>query len=282
MQDRWKRDLSSGALGRVVMADVLTRRLETILPGGRGVWVPMDHSASSFPEEGLEDPESSVDAAIEGGADAIVLQKGAMTYHSSRTGWNRFVCHTSVSTVHGGENSQDKVLVATASECLSRGAIAVSAQVNLGDPAESDMIQRLASITTESYSHEIPVLGMFYPRGPNLSLDPDDITRGVAHAARLAWDIGCNVVKVPWTGSEESFKIVTSSVPIPVLVSGGPRKISFPEVLDIVGKSLNAGGSGVCIGRQVFGAEDPASHIRALRAMVHDGSNSHEASRLLG
>ncbi|RJU87821.1 MAG: fructose-bisphosphate aldolase, partial [Candidatus Poseidoniales archaeon] len=58
------------------MADALANRLETLLPGGRGVWVPMDHSASSFPENGLMDADSAVDAAIEGGADAIVLHKG--------------------------------------------------------------------------------------------------------------------------------------------------------------------------------------------------------------
>tara|TARA_B100000686_G_scaffold353116_1_gene457422 strand:+ start:759 stop:1553 length:795 start_codon:yes stop_codon:yes gene_type:complete len=264
------------------MADALAARLETILPGGKGVWVPMDHSASAFPEYGLGDTNSSVDAAIEGGADAIILQKGAVSYHSSRTGWNRFVCHASVSTIHGGDRSQDKIVVATASECLARGAIGISAQVNLGDPAEPDMIHRLGLITTASHELQTPVLGMFYPRGPNLSLDPSDATSGVAHAARLAWEMGCNVVKVPWTGSEESFNIVTSSVPIPVLVSGGPRETNFSEILELVEKSINAGGSGVCIGRHVFGVEDPASHIRALRAMVHDGASSHEASRHLG
>ncbi|MBI88043.1 MAG: fructose-bisphosphate aldolase [Euryarchaeota archaeon] len=264
------------------MTGVLSARLEAILPGGRGVWVPMDHSASAFPESGLEDTDSSVDSAIEGGADAIILHKGALSYHSRRTGWNRFVCHTSVSTSHGGDRSNDKVVVATVSECLDRGAIGVSAQVNLGDPAEPEMIERIGSITTESQKHETPVLGMFYPRGPNLTLDPADSTVGVAHAARLAWEVGCNVVKVPWTGSEESFRIVTSSVPIPVLVSGGQRKASFMEILEIVEKSINAGGSGVCIGRHVFAADDPASHIRALRAMVHDGANPEEASRHLG
>ena len=61
------------------MADALANRLETLLPGGRGVWVPMDHSASSFPEGGLNNIDSAVDAAIEGGADAIVLHKGLVS-----------------------------------------------------------------------------------------------------------------------------------------------------------------------------------------------------------
>jgi DhnA family fructose-bisphosphate aldolase class Ia len=42
-----------------------------------------------------------------------------------------------------------------------------------------------------------------------------------------------------------------------------------------------SGGSGVCIGRQVFGANDPESCIRALRAVVHDGATAVNASKLL-
>ena len=263
------------------MTDVLASRLETILPDGRGVWVPMDHSASSFPEHGLVNTDSAVDAVIEGGADAIVMQKGPISHHFARTSWGRFVCHASLSTIHGGDRSQDKILVATSTEGLNRGAIAMSAQVNLGDPAEPEMIERMARITTESNEKELPVLGMFYPRGNNLYLDKSDSTGGVAHAARLAWELGCNVVKVPWTGSEESFRIVTSSVPIPVLVSGGPKDEDFRSVLELVEKSINAGGSGVCMGRNVFASEDPASRIRALRAMVHDGAKAEDASRHL-
>ena len=263
------------------MADALANRLETLLPGGRGVWVPMDHSASSFPEGGLNNIDSAVDAAIEGGADAIVLHKGPVSYHFARTSWGRFVCHSSMSTIHGGSRSQDKITVSNPKESLSRGAIGVSGQVNLGDPAEPDMILRMSKLTSEALEVETPVLGMFYPRGPNLIPDPSDPTKGVAHAARLAWELGCNVVKVPWTGSEESFRIVTSSVPIPVLVSGGAIEDEFPHILELVAQSINAGGSGVCIGRHVFAAEDPASHIRSLRAIVHDGASASEAARHL-
>ena len=263
------------------MADALAIRLETLLPGGKGVWVPMDHSASSFPEDGLMDSDSAVDAAIEGGADAIVLHKGPISYHVARTSWGRFVCHSSMSTIHGGQRAQEKVTVSNAKECLSRGAIGISGQVNLGDPAEPEMILRMSNITSEALEEELPVLGMFYPRGPNLRANSSDPTMGVAHAARLAWELGCNVVKVPWTGSEESFRIVTSSVPIPVLVSGGERDVEFSQILQIVEQSINAGGSGVCIGRHVFAAEDPASHIRSLRAIVHDGASAEEAARHL-
>ena len=131
------------------------------------------------------------------------------------------------------------------------------------------MILDMGELTTEAHELGIPVLGMVYPRGPNLVALPNDITGGVAHAARIAYEMGCHAVKVPWTGNAESFRKVCSAVPIPVLIAGGPKEGNFSETLEIVRYAMSAGGAGVCMGRQVFGAKDPAACIRALREIVH-------------
>ena len=36
------------------MVEGLESRLDMILPGGKGVWIPMDHGISQYPEDGLE------------------------------------------------------------------------------------------------------------------------------------------------------------------------------------------------------------------------------------
>ena len=254
--------------------------LSRVLPGGRGVWIPMDHGLSGYPETGLNQMDNVIDSVIKGGADAIVLQKGLLTHQFSRTSWDGFVCHLSASTVHGGPRSQSKVLVGGVEEAISRGSVAVSGQVNLGDNAESEMLQDLGLITTEAWGLDVPTLGMVYPRGPNLILDSEDSTQGVAHAARVAFELGCNVVKVPWTGSIESFEEVTSAVPIPVLIAGGTGT-SFTDTLEIVVKSIIAGGSGVCMGRQIFGSENPLRRVLALRAVVHGDYGLNRAMPIL-
>ena len=264
------------------MADTLEDRLARILPGGRGVWVPMDHGASGYPEAGLGDMDSVVEAVISGGADAIVLHKGALSHHADATGWGGFVCHVSASTVHGGTRSQSKVSVASAEECWQRGAMALSGQVNLGDESEPEMIEALGVLTTESFPLGLPVLGMAYPRGPNLKLIEGDETGGIAHAARLAWELGCHVVKVPWTGTADSFRSVIEAVPIPVLIAGGPSGIPFENTLDIVEEAMSVGGAGVCMGRQVFASEDPAARVTALRQVIHEGVSAADAAALLG
>ena len=251
------------------MSGELSTRLERLLPNGRGVWIPMDHGLSGYPEDGLNRMNEVVDAIIAGGADAIVCQKGVLTEQSVRTGWDGFVCHVSASTAHGGRNSQSKVKVANASEAKSRGATAVSGQINLGDEQEPQMLIDMGLLTTEAYAENMPVLGMVYPRGPNLVNLPNDITGGVAHAARVAYEVGCHAVKVPWTGNAESFRKVCEAVPIPVLISGGPKGGDFAETLEVVRYAIAAGGAGVCMGRQVFGAKDPATCIRQLREIIH-------------
>jgi len=263
------------------MADTLEDRLDRILPDGKGVWIPMDHGASHYPEQGLEDMDSLVEKVISGGADAIVLHKGALTHHVDETGWHGFVCHVSASTTHGGKRDQYKVTVATAEECWQRGAMGVSGQINLGDEAEPEMIAALGELTTESFPLGMPVLGMVYPRGPNLNLSEGDQTGGVAHAARLAWELGCHAVKVPWTGSPESFRRVTEAVPIPVLIAGGSSDAPFADTLAIVEQAMSAGGAGVCMGRQVFGSKDPSAHVAALRQVIHKGISATNAAAIL-
>ncbi len=257
-------------------SDVLSK----LLPGGRGVWIPMDHGLSGYPEQGLDQMDLVIDFAIKGRADAIVLQKGVLTHQYKRTSWDRFVCHLSASTVHGGPRSQSKVTVGDVEEVISRGAVAVSAQVNLGDDSESEMLYDMGQITSDSWNHGVPTLGMVYPRGPNLILDPEDKTRGIAHAARVAFELGCDVVKVPWTGSIDSFQKVTSGVPIPVLIAGGTGS-SFSDTLDIVSKSIIAGGSGVCMGRQIFGSANPLHRLLALRSIIHGNSSLNDALEIL-
>ena len=61
------------------MSGELSTRLERLLPNGRGVWIPMDHGLSGYPEDGLNRMNEVVDALIAGGAVAIVCQKGVLT-----------------------------------------------------------------------------------------------------------------------------------------------------------------------------------------------------------
>ena len=147
----------------------------TLLPNGKGVWIPVDHGVSDFPVQGLENLDNLIQSIAH--ADAIVAQKGVVSHYSTMA---NFVCHLSASTRHAGARSSDKVLVGSVEESLSRGAKGVSVQVNMGSDDEPDMIERLGLITQDAHYLNCPVLGMIYPRGPNLSVMEGDDTEAVA------------------------------------------------------------------------------------------------------
>jgi len=251
---------------------------DSLLPNGKGVWIPIDHGVSDFPVEGLENLDQLIDSISN--ADAIIAQKGVVSHYASVDA--NFVAHLSVSTRHAGERNSDKMLVGTVEEALSRGAKGVSVQVNMGSPDEPEMIERLGSVTQDSHYLNCPVLGMIYPRGENLNIMDGDDTMGAAHAARLAFELGCDVVKTIWTGSVESFRKVTSAVPIPVLIAGGPAGSTTEEILTIVHQAMQAGGGGVCMGRQVFSHSMPKAMVSALKSIVHEGSSVEKAMQDAG
>lgn len=241
--------------------------LNELLPNGRGVWIPVDHGASQFPSSGLENMTDLYSKL--GAVDAVVAQKGVVSHLSTFTG-PPLIAHLSVSTVHGGEHSDNKVLVGSVEEAVARGALAVSAQVNLGSIHENEMITRMGELSRQCHLQGIPLLGMMYARGPNLQTDGDP-TLGIAHAVRLGWELGCDVVKTSWTGSMETFEIVTSGVPIPVLIAGGESDGDVVGLLKMVKQSILAGGAGICMGRQVFASNDVAGLAKALHQVVHAG-----------
>ena len=143
------------------------------------------------------------------------------------------------------------------------------------------MIVRMGEISEQCHHLGVPLLGMMYARGPNLQTEGDP-TKGVAHAVRLGWELGCDVVKTTWTGSIESFDMVTSGVPIPVLVAGGAKGDYGAGLFKMIKQSILAGGAGVCMGRNVFSHENPQEMATALHQLVHQQLGPIEAAEKLG
>jgi DhnA family fructose-bisphosphate aldolase class Ia len=157
-------------------------------------------------------------------------------------------------------------LVSSVKHALRIGATAVSVHVNLADPHEPEMLRDLGVIAEECDFWGLPLLAMMYVRGGERESEYDP--RKIAHAARVAEELGADLVKVNYTGTPESFREVTGSVKIPVLIAGGPRMSSLEELFDMIQGALQAGAGGVSIGRNVFQAADPTSLALKIRHML--------------
>ena len=73
-------------------------RLERISTDNRFLIVPMDHGVTMGPVKGLVDIEATIDAITDGGADAVLTQKGvAPRVHEHKNG-SGYIVHLNGST----------------------------------------------------------------------------------------------------------------------------------------------------------------------------------------
>jgi DhnA family fructose-bisphosphate aldolase class Ia len=164
-------------------------------------------------------------------------------------------------------------------QAIKLGADGVSVHVNLGDMNEDKMLEDLGKISEKCLEWGMPLIAMMYARGEHIENPFDPET--VAHCARVAAELGADIVKVAYTGDPETFRRVTEGCPIPVVIAGGPKMSNDREILEMVEGAMKAGAKGVSIGRNAFQHDDPEKIVRAIAAIVHEGVSAEEALKLV-
>ncbi|MCL1984924.1 MAG: 2-amino-3,7-dideoxy-D-threo-hept-6-ulosonate synthase [Betaproteobacteria bacterium] len=257
-------------------------RLERIINRDtkRTIIIPMDHGTTVGAIDGLVDMPAAVNDMAEGGADAVLMHKGLVRCGHRKSGKDMgLIVHLSASTSLS-PLSNTKTLVGTVEEAITLGADAVSVHVNLGDDNERDMLNDFGRTATACEKWGIPLLAMIYARGPKITngFDP----KLIAHCARVGVELGADIVKVPYSGSLDSFAEVVQACCVPVVIAGGERMESTVEFLQMVHDSLRAGGAGLSVGRNVFQHPRRVDLVRAVRALVHEDRTVAHALAMLG
>jgi class I fructose-bisphosphate aldolase len=114
-----------------------------------------------------------------------------------------------------------------------------------------------------------------YPRGQGLrnAKTPESI----AYSARLGLELGADVAKVKYPGSEEAMEeTVRMAGKTKVVMSGGSKR-SDEEFLSNVKSVIDAGGAGLAVGRNVFQRENPERILDALEKVIFEESSVEEA-----
>ena len=235
-------------------------RMARLTRGGMWVMVPLDHGVSMGPAPGLGLPGDAI-AAVAGHATCVTLHKGLVREAAPFADRLGVLLHLSAST-DAAPDPHDKRLVATVEEALRLGCDGVSIHVNVGSLTESRQVEEAGRVATACGQWGVPLVTMAYPRGPKVA-NPHDPAL-VAHAARLAAELGADAAKVPYTGSPDTFRDVVQGCPVPVLVAGGPRTGSFDALLADLRGARKAGARGCSVGRHVFQHPDPAAAAAAV------------------
>jgi len=209
-----------------------------------------------------------VDKVAMGGANAVIMHSGMVGAGHRKSGIDiGLIIHLSGAT-NLSPHPNRKVLVCSVERALKLGADACSIHLNIGADEEPEMLQDAHKVVEASREWGLPLLAMMYPRGGKISNENDPDVVNIA--VRVGAELGADIVKTNYTGDIDSFKYIIKSVDVPVIIAGGPKMETIPELLKVVYDSIQAGGSGVAFGRNVFQADDPQRLVKAIAKIVHD------------
>jgi class I fructose-bisphosphate aldolase len=155
------------------------------------------------------------------------------------------------------------------------GASSVGFTVYGGSNHEIEMVEEFREAQENARDYELPVVMWSYPRGQGLKNDTAPGT--IAYAARLALELGADVAKVKFPGSQSAMEqAVRMAGPTKVVMSGG-SKTSDEAFLTDVKATMDAGGKGLAVGRNVWQRENPERILDALEQVIFEEASVEEA-----
>lgn len=253
-----------------------TRRLNRILASdGKALIVAMDHAAIQGPK-GLERPGEVIRQVIAGGADAILT-----TYGIARTFGKELAPVGLILRTDGGQSTIGPDITESAplydvEDALRLGADGVVANAGPGHRNEVRHMAWLAELASDCDRWGVVLVAEMVPGG----FDSGPEFRTLANhqlAARFGSEYGADLLKTPYC---DNFEQVVNSVYTPIVVPGG-SKMTEEQLLTMVYNAVQAGAVGCAVGRNIWGAPDPAKMCAALAAIIHGSASVAEAMKLL-
>jgi fructose-bisphosphate aldolase, class I len=212
------------------------------------------------------DPAFIMETAYKGGFNGIVFQKGlAEKYYDGRV--PLIVKTNGKAGLNRGEPNSK--LNCSVEYAVSLGAKAVGYTIYLGSQYEGEMFQEFGKLQEKAHEHGLPAIAWVYPRGQGVANDTSKEI--VAYAARIGLELGADAVKIKYTGDPQTFSwAVKSAGKAHVFMSGGPKAPTDQDFLNQVRGVMQAGATGLAVGRNVWQNEDPLRMAGYLRQIIFE------------
>ncbi|OJU09419.1 MAG: hypothetical protein BGN88_09820 [Clostridiales bacterium 43-6] len=227
--------------------------------------VAMDHGITNGPILGIEDYVNAIRLINQAKPNAIILHKGLLMKISNfpELASGNYIMHLSASTLLN-KNSHLKVLVASVEEAIKLGALGVSIHINFGVESDCAMLEDLGLVSRACSEWGIPLLAMVYNHISNDEIDH------IIHSARIAEELGADIIKIPHPGTQEKVKQIIDKIHIPVIIAGGETQNDFNIFLKMVKESIEVGAKGIAVGRNIFQNPDPTLATSQIIRVLND------------
>ncbi|WP_255150546.1 class I fructose-bisphosphate aldolase [Halorarius halobius] len=240
---------------------------------GKVLILAYDHGLEHGPVDfeglpGSEDPARTFEAATHPAVTSIAVQKGPAEayYPSYEDEVDLLMKLNGTSNLWMGE--PDSAVNCSVEYAREVGASSVGFTVYGGSNHEIEMVEEFRDAHENAREHDMPVVMWSYPRGQGLKNDTKPST--ISYASRLAHELGADVAKVKYPGSQEAMEHAVSVAGKTKVVMSGGSKTTDREFLQSVKAVIDAGGAGLAVGRNVWQREDPTRILDALEKVIFE------------
>lgn len=222
------------------------------------------------------DPERVFEVATHDAVTALAVQKGvAEAYYPSYSDEVSLLLKLNgTSNLWMGE--YDSAVNCSVDYAVELGAEAVGFTLYGGSNHEVEMAEEFRDIQEAARDYDLPIVMWSYPRGQGVKSDTKSDV--IAYAARQALELGADVAKVKYPGSQSAMEdVVNIAGDVKVIMSGGSKddELAFLERVESV---MDAGGRGLAVGRNVWQREDPVSMLNSLEQVIFEGASASGAT----
>ena len=237
---------------------------------GRTVMLAIDHGYFQGPTTGLERIDLNI-VPLMPYADAIMLTRGILrtTVPPSLTKPIVMRCSGGPSILKELSNEE---LAVDIEDAIRMNVAAITLQVFIGGEFETRSVHNMTRLVDMGMRYGIPTM-VVTAVGKEMVRD----ARYFRLACRICAELGAQFVKTYYV--EEGFETVTASCPVPIVMAGG-KKIPELDALTMAYKAIQAGASGVDMGRNIFQSDAPKAMIKAVGKIVHENMKPADALQL--
>ncbi len=265
------------------------RKVNRILNNGLSVCIAIDHGLMSDPTNNVTNIESILKSVIKGGADGILISPGQLENYRDlfnvpnspaiilRVDWMNALRLGKVNDKNAVPSKQlMHTSIVSIEKAVEYGADAVVAYYVLGYNKELELqtLINCTNIAKECHRHGIVFImePMIIKGNVNGSYD----AMILADAARISQEIGADMLKIPYTGDETTFRYLAKDIHIPILVLGGASSKKKEDSFTIISEAINAGASGLIFGRKVTCDKNPEELVGNIVNFIHGNQKIEE------
>ena len=229
-----------------------------------------------FPNPASKDPDYQFRLAAEAGYSALACQIGMATkYFPDYAGAVPLILKVNGKTDIPPSNLALSTLNASVEDAVRLGADAVGYTLYVGSPRQDEDLLQLKSVREDCDRYGMPLIVWSYPRGEAVEAKGGQGSfYAIDYAARMAMEMGADVVKLnmpkidpgkdkdspaPYNEGrftqEDAISHCVESAGRSLVVLSGGSKIDDDKLLGQTRAVMEAGGSGVIYGRNVWQRE---------------------------